>query len=90
MSSQDCSDDQCMETDSDMGISIDNSKDLANGPNSSYLSTSPEDDVGLTMVRRQSDDLYLVPGTSNESLLYDEFSVIFKIKKKYSSGSSVL
>lgn len=61
-----------MDSDCDMGVSIDCSpKDAQH----SFLSTSPEDDVALTMVRRQSDDLYLVPGTSNGSMLYDEFSV---------------
>jgi len=54
------------------GMEMENLKNMDNPPMASMLSTSPEDDIALSMVRRQNDDLYLVPGTSHE--LYDEFS----------------
>lgn len=58
------------------GMEMENLKNMNNPPMASMLSTSPEDDIALSMVRRQNDDLYLVPGTSHE--LYDEFSVCYK------------
>lgn len=58
----------------DSNVDMENLKSMDN-PRlpSNLLSTSPEDDIALSMVRRQNEDLYLVPGTSNE--FYEEFSV---------------